>query len=358
MAGAIRQRVILWLVAAVAALALVPATADAATASWAFEPASVDFGVLLPGEAAPAPAHLKLVNTGAVALAPALVTLGPTEEFRLGDNDCGVPLAPGGSCGFEVTFKPLSSGPKEATLEVSERNGTVPPAVAKLTGAGVSPTVTVTPMTIDFGTIQAGGPLRLERGATLTNQGPGDLFIDNSEFFVGGRPAGWGPLTWSASTCEPRVSLPPGGSCTVTFSFGSLDAVAAEGELRITDNAVDSPQVIHASGTATAPPPVISPPPRPPAPAATLTGIPSPRTKSRVATFTFTGNEYTTGFECRLDNAPFRHCASPARFRALKPGKHRFRVRPIGGVLVPALSYAWRVIGTPAKKHHGGRRRR
>jgi hypothetical protein len=128
--------------------------------------------------------------------------------------------------------------------------------------------------------------------------------------------------------------------------------------LRITDNALDSPQVIHVSGTATAAPPTVSLPPRPHAPGATLSSHPTKRTRSPVATFTFSGNQYTTGFECRLDNGPFRHCASPARYRALKRGKHLFRVRPNGGVLVPAVSYTWRVIGPPEKKKGHRRRHR
>jgi hypothetical protein len=346
--------VLAFLIAALAGLAALPSAAGAATASWAFEPASVDFGVLMPGEAA-APAHLKLVNTGEVAVTPAFVALNPSGDFRLGSNTCGSSLAPGGSCQFEVKFTPQSPGTKEATLEVAEANGTVPPAVAKLTGAGVSPTATVDPTTIDFGTVQAGIGSERERTATITNQGPGELFFANAEFFIGGAPASHGPLTWSGTTCKARSFLPPGGSCAFTFRLAPLDLASAAGELRITDNALDSPQVIHVSGTAVAPPaPPTAPPP--PSPATTLTGHPSQRAKSRVATFTFTGNQDTTSFECRLDKSAFRRCTSPVRYRPLQPGKHHFWVRPIGTspstVLGPAVTYSWRVIARPKKRAH------
>jgi hypothetical protein len=75
----------------------------AATASWAFEPASFDFGVLMPGEAAPEPAHLRLVNTGETWLAPRFLTLASEGAFGLVSNGCRSSLAPGGSCVIEVT---------------------------------------------------------------------------------------------------------------------------------------------------------------------------------------------------------------------------------------------------------------
>jgi hypothetical protein len=94
---------------------------------------------------------------------------------------------------------------------------------------------------------------------------------------------------------------------------------------------------------------VIPGPPPPFTPLATLSGHPGKRTKSRAATFTFSGNGDTRRFECRLDNDFFRSCTSPARYRALQPGMHQFRVRPVGvhyfTVLGPAVTYHWRVVG-------------
>lgn len=44
--------------------------------------------------------------------------------------------------------------------------------------------------------------------------------------------------------------------------------------------------------------------------------------------FKFSGSGNRSGFQCRLEGAPFRSCASPARFR-IGPGKHTFRVRAL-----------------------------
>lgn len=339
------------LIAAITCLAALPATATAATASWSFEPSSFDFGVLLPGEAAPAPAHLKLVNTGEVALDAELTTLSFAGEFDLAHNNCSGPLAPGASCAVEVTFKPLSSGVKEATLEVFDGNGKAPPAVARLAGTGMSPTAKIDPTAVDFGTIQAGIPGRLQRTVTVFNQGPGELAIHDIEFHEDRPPTRPQSIYWAGGTCGYRTSLPPAGSCSVLLEFGSLEPLSTTGELQIFDNAIDSPQVIHLSGTATPPPPLHPAPPPPAAPLATLSGHPAKRTKARAATFTFSGNEDTTRFECRLDKSAFRRCTSPAHYRSLEPGKHRFWVRPIGSrptiILGPAVSYSWRVVAPP-----------
>jgi hypothetical protein len=336
------------LIALVACLAA-PTAAEAATASWAIEPATFNFGTVAPGEEAPEPAQMKLVNTGEVRLFPTLVALTPADDFKFDSGGCRSWLEPGDSCTVEVTFKPRSSGLKETSLEVAAWEETAPPTAAHLSGSGAPPTVTIAPATVDFGTIPASNGPRAERSATVTNHGPGELTFSNVEFFTGGAPAaGPGPLNWSGNTCRSGSSLPPGGSCTVTFSLGSRDTVSAEGELRINDNALDSPQVIHVSGTVWATPPVIPGPPPPITPLATLLGHPGKRTKSRAATFTFYGNGDTRRFECRLDNDVFRRCYSPVDYRALKPGKHLFRVRPIGvryfTVLGPAVTYEWHVV--------------
>jgi hypothetical protein len=345
----VRRAPALALLIAFVAYLLVPAAAGASTPSWEFEPATFSFGAVAPGQAAPAPARLELLNTGEVRLFPTLVALTPSDDFKLASNECHDWLEPGDSCAIEVTFRPRSSGTKEAALEVAAWEETAPPTAAHLSGTGAAPTVTIDPATVDFGTIPAGNGPRAQRSATITNQGPGDLSFSGLEFLIGGAPATLpGPLNWSGSTCQYGSALPPGASCTVTFSLGSSDTVSAAGELRIADNALDSPQVIHVSGTVWATPPVIPGPPPPFTPLATLSGHPGKRTRSRAATFTFSGNEDTRRFECRLDDGPFRRCASPARYRALKPGKHRFRVRPIGvrgfTVLGPAVSYEWRVV--------------
>lgn len=360
LAGAGRHRRFTWLIAAVAALALLPAllptSAGAATASWAFEPATYDFGTWMPGEKAPEPARLRLVNTGEVTLKPEFVVLipNPDSSMQILYEGCDSPVSPGGGCTIEVAFKPQSPGPKEATLEIVSFAGGTTSAVAHLTGAGTAPTVSIDPTTVDFGAVALGTRVSPSRTITVTNPGSLDLSISEVQFRVlsGEAQPGFPPFASPVpNTCHSALVLPAGGSCTITMDFTPRVLGLASAELRLVDDALDSPQVIHLSGTGS-PEAVPTPAPRPVEPQATLGRHPAKRTRSKVATFTFSGSPTTAGFVCRLDRQPFGPCTSPARYRSLKPGVHQFTVRATGsdGTQTPGATYSWRVL-KPTPKH-------
>ncbi|TMK56186.1 MAG: CSLREA domain-containing protein [Actinobacteria bacterium] len=69
---------------------------------------------------------------------------------------------------------------------------------------------------------------------------------------------------------------------------------------------------------------------------------PPKKTKKRTAKFKFSSTEAGSTFQCKLDRKPFKPCASPKKYKRLKPGKHVFKVRAIdkGGNVDP----------TPAKR--------
>jgi hypothetical protein len=354
------------LIAAVAALAILPAllppTAGAATAGWTFEPAGWAFGVVMPGEKAPPPAELKLTNTGDVSLRPAFVSLdheGGT-RFELFYDACTGPLAPGGSCLIEVGLEPGGPERQEASLEVVDANMIVPPAVALLT-AGVAPTVSVDPMSSDFGTVAVRGD-RPTQTVTVTNAGSSGLSISSVEIVA---LSGWSesepvppPISWTGGSCRRGLFLPAGGSCNAGIEFAPDKPGFDSSELVITDTGFGSPQRVGIAGTA-GPEAALPPPPaRPEAARAALQRHPAKRTKSRTATFTFSGNATATGFECRLDKQLPRSCTSPTRYRSLKPGNHYFSVRAVstvpdaGGQAIGA-TYGWRIVHKhrPRRKH-------
>lgn len=80
----------------------------------------------------------------------------------------------------------------------------------------------------------------------------------------------------------------------------------------------------------------------PVAPAAIQTKISGQTIKKRKAKFTFIGNGGTgpLSYECKIDDAAFKACASPKSYK-LKPGKHNFQVR--------AKDATGAVDATPAK---------
>lgn len=120
-----------------------------------------------------------------------------------------------------------------------------------------------------------------------------------------------------------------------------------------------------------------------PPPAPTLTAKPPSTTKQVWAAFTFSDRKRRIYFQCSLDGAPFRDCASPIRYGpavyigrvrckgqpktargravkwcqgtvtsqrpALSTTGHKFAVRAVlGAVVGPARTYSWTILGSQA----------
>ncbi|HYH61052.1 MAG TPA: beta-propeller fold lactonase family protein [Solirubrobacterales bacterium] len=82
-----------------------------------------------------------------------------------------------------------------------------------------------------------------------------------------------------------------------------------------------------------------------------ITKGPKQKSKSKKATFEFTGTDDVTApaalsFECSLDGEPVASCSSPATFDKLKKGKHEFEVQArdqAGNTDASPASYDWKV---------------
>ncbi|MGN6202670.1 MAG: Ig-like domain-containing protein, partial [Solirubrobacterales bacterium] len=69
---------------------------------------------------------------------------------------------------------------------------------------------------------------------------------------------------------------------------------------------------------------------------------PPKKTHKTTVKFKFTSTEAGSTFQCKMDRKPFKACASPKKYKKLKPGKHVFKVR--------AIDKAGNVDPTPAKR--------
>jgi hypothetical protein len=81
-------------------------------------------------------------------------------------------------------------------------------------------------------------------------------------------------------------------------------------------------------------------------PDTTITKGPKKKTTKPTAKLTFQSTEAGSTFACSLDHKAFKPCASPQKYRKLKPGKHSFEVRaidPVGNLDPTPATAAWTV---------------
>ena len=325
-------------------------TAHAAEASWSFDPASWDFGTIVPGAGPTSPKAFTLTNTGEVELQAIFVSVGGNDGagFALAGNTCGK-LAPGADCEISITFDPSSAGAKQGQLSVASQGGLAPPASAALSGTGAGPAVSITPAKQTFDPLQLGGGPSAPRTFTIANQGQLDLAISsisiqaNQIYNYPGAAAEQFEL--AGGTCELGIAVPPGGACTINVTFSPTAPGALSAQLRITDNAPGTPHVADLEGVGNAPPwqPLL--PPSYILPRASIVHRPSRRTISRRALFWLRGSTTATRFACKLDRGTFRICESPVLYRRLGEGRHRFAVRALdeNGRWGPATAFRWRI---------------
>lgn len=100
--------------------------------------------------------------------------------------------------------------------------------------------------------------------------------------------------------------------------------------------------------TAVPPPPAPSPDNTPPE--TSLLSGPETGTLDTNATFAFSASETNATFLCRLDDADFAACSSPATYTALSPGEHSFQVQAVdaaGNIDPTPANFAWTILPLP-----------
>ena len=182
-----------WITAQV--FAQMPLTAAPAVS---VSPTTVGFGDREVG-ATGAAQTVTVKNTGSASLSISgtSVTGANAGDFSIASNNCGGSLAAGASCAVAVSFKPSATGPRSATLSVSDNAPGSPHTVA-LSGNGTAASLTGVPVNI----VATGGDGQMTvtwapaaTGATPAGYG---VFI----FDAAGYTGKWG---WACASCTSAV---------------------------------------------------------------------------------------------------------------------------------------------------------
>jgi hypothetical protein len=201
---------------------------------------SLNFGNQLVGTTT-ATNKLTLSNPSGPALTISSIAVTGTNATDFSQtNTCGTGLADGASCTITVTFKPAQSGPRTASVTITD-NAAGTPQTISLSGTGLvsGPNATPSPSSLTFAT-QLVGTSSSAQSATLTNYGTTALSITSI--------AASGDFS-QTNTCGS--SLAAEASCTISVTFKPTERATRKGTLSITDNAAGSPQTVSLTGTGT-----------------------------------------------------------------------------------------------------------
>lgn len=202
----------------------------------AVEAAMLDFGevrVATTSEELP----LRVANEGERVLWISATTLAGdgAARFQIADDGCsGLELGTLEDCVVRLTFTPDSRGPGQAELRL-ESNDPNGPVTVTLNGLGVAPELAVTPRVLELGSQtvgRAGGSGQLR----LANSGTAPLVL-RSIGLVGSAAADFLRV---ADECSGR-RLPPGGRCSLRFTFVPRAGGQRRAVVRIEHDALDEP---------------------------------------------------------------------------------------------------------------------
>jgi hypothetical protein len=200
-------------------------------AAVSLAPFSLQFASEPVGAAGPSQSVL-LRNMGSAGVAIASVT--NTGDFSQ-TNDCAGTIPAAGTCKFIVTFTPTAVGSRSGSISIAD-SALGSPHVINLSGTGLGPLVTLSPLSLQFGAT-AIGTASAQQTLTLTNSGNAQLDIESI--------SASGDFSQS-NNCG--ASLAAGASCQIEVTFSPSTTGIRFGMLTATDSAASSPQSITLSG--------------------------------------------------------------------------------------------------------------
>lgn len=228
-------------------------TGTGIAAGISIAPPSVSFGNETVTETSKA-VSVTVTNNGTADLnfsaAPAL-SGGDAKDFAIASSTtcaAATPVAVSKSCTIDLTFSPSRNGSESATLTLAD-NANPTTQTVSLAGAGVLPSVSLTPNSLSFAS-QAQATASPAQSTTLANAGPGDLLIGKIAF-SGGFAADF--TLGSATTCSTSATVASGSNCLLTVVFTPSTTSNETATLTLTDNGGNQTLALSGTGAPAAP---------------------------------------------------------------------------------------------------------
>jgi hypothetical protein len=173
-------------------------------------PASLSFGNVIVGSAS-SPQIVTLSNTGTASVTVSQANVTGT-GFSFTGLTLPLTLSAGQTATLSASFAPTAAGNVTGSLSLTS-NATDSPNVVLLSGTGVAPLLTVSPLTLTFSS-----PLNIRsqtQSVTVTNVGTSALVIDSISL------TGTNPTQFVQTNSCPvgGTGLAVGSSCTISLTF-------------------------------------------------------------------------------------------------------------------------------------------
>ena len=196
-----------------------------------FSPTSLSFGNQMVGVSS-SPQVITLTNTGTSSLSLSAIKLTGLRTDYSQTNTCGGSLGVNASCTISVTFTPTKIGTRASGVSVSD-NAPGSPQSVPLTGTGVAPDVTLSPLSLIFTGVLVG---KSSATQTITVNNTGNASLTVSKVDADG--------DFSQTNNCTEAAIAAGSSCTITVAFSPTATWSRNGTIVITDNAYSAPQQV------------------------------------------------------------------------------------------------------------------
>lgn len=192
---------------------------------------------------------LTVSNTGNTSLAIAGLSIvgAQASEFHLAGGTCsaGGSVAANSSCSVLVSFAPLATGARNASLSISH-NAVGSPTTVALVGTGTvsaQPAISVNATSVVFGP-QVVGSASASQAVTVSNSGAAPLTLAIAA--LSGTAAGDFSL---GSNCTAASTLAPGATCSLSLGFTPRALGVRSATLTLNSDASNGAAVLSLSGS-------------------------------------------------------------------------------------------------------------